>query len=84
MADVEKKNQAKEQIFVPLGSTKDEETVFIAVNGKTMLIPRGGSVSVPKEFAEEWNRSQQAKADYAKKRIRESYKEQGANDPLKK
>ena len=84
MADVEKKTRAREDIFVPLGSTKDEETVFFAVNGKTMLVPRGGSVSVPKEFADEFKRSQQAIADYTKRRMRESYKEQGANDPLKK
>ena len=84
MAEVSKKNDGRVDVFVPLGSTKDVPYVLIGVNGKFMQLPRGKTSSVPKEFAEEYQRSLRAQAAYTEKQLRNRYVEQGQNDPLRK
>lgn len=84
MADVSKKSNDRVDVFVPLGSTKDVPYVLVGVNGKLMQLPRGMTSSVPKEFAEEYQRSQRALAAYTKKQLSNRYVEQGQNDPLQK
>ncbi len=43
-------------------NTSDEDpNVFISVNGKNWLIPKGKAVLVPPEVAEEYRRSEEAK-----------------------
>lgn len=84
MAEVSKKSNDRVDVFVPLGSTKDVPYVLVGVNGKLMQLPRGMTSSVPKEFAEEYHRSQRALAAYTKKQLKNRYVEQGQNDPLGK
>lgn len=84
MAEVSKKSNDRVDVFVPLGSTKDVPYVLVGVNGKLMQLPRGKTSSVPKEFAEEYFRSQRALAAYTEKQLRNRYVEQGQNDPLRK
>lgn len=84
MAEVSKKSSDRVDVFVPLGSTKDTPYVLLGVNGKFMQLPRGKTSSIPKEFAEEYQRSQRAAAAYTEKQLRNRYVEQGQNDPLRK
>lgn len=42
-----------EEIFIPLDYTNpDNDTVYVAVNGKAIILPRGENVRVKKEYAE--------------------------------
>lgn len=84
MADVSNKKKDRVDIYVPLGSTKDEPFVLIGVNGKFLQVPRGQTSSVPVEFAEEYQRSLRAAAEYTKKRRSQRYEAGGENDPLSK
>ena len=83
MADVSKKAGERVNLFVPMGSTKDQPYVLLGVNGKFIKVPRGQTSSVPKAFAEEYERSQRAAAEYTKKKLRNRYVNGAGNDPLK-
>jgi hypothetical protein len=83
MADVSKKNGERVNLFIPMGSTKDQPYVMIGVNGKFTKVPRGQTSNVPKEVAEEYERSQRAAAEYTKKKLRNRYVSAAGNDPLK-
>ena len=48
------------EVFLPKTPGRDEPDVFVGINGVSYLIPRGKKVFVPKEVAEELNRSQEA------------------------
>ena len=48
------------EVFVPKGNVNDEPNLFISVNGKNFLLPKGKKSKVPKYIAEELERSQQA------------------------
>ena len=64
---VAKKAKANENIAgrvelrIPRSGADDEPNVFISVNGKNWLIPKGKAVYVPPEVAEEYRRSEEAK-----------------------
>lgn len=49
----EKKTQVKKNtVKIKLPRTKDNKAVFVGLNGKNYLIPRGKEVEVPKGVAE--------------------------------
>lgn len=50
----------KEKVLVPRRSLKEEQTLFVAINGVSYLIPKGKEVEVPSFVAEEIRRSQEA------------------------
>lgn len=45
------------EIYVPRGAQNDDPNQFISVNGVNYLLPKGKKSTVPKEVAEEYNRS---------------------------
>ena len=52
-ADVE----VREEIFIPKGYVNDEPNLFVCVNGKSFLLPKGEKSTVPKYVADEIRRS---------------------------
>lgn len=51
-----------EEIFVERGSANDEPNLLISINGQNFLLPRGKTSTVPYYVAEEYRRSQRARA----------------------
>ena len=47
-------------LYVPKGYVSDDPNVFISINGKNYLLPRGKKSSVPKYVADEYHRSLRA------------------------
>ena len=47
----------KVEIFIPRGSDREDPNVFVGINGVNYLIPRGKKIEVPKDVAEELERS---------------------------
>lgn len=47
-------------LAVPRGSANDEPNLFISVNGKNYLLPKGKTSMVPPEVAAEYERSVRA------------------------
>lgn len=54
------KNEERVEVFVPRGYANEEPNLLVGVNGKNYLLPRGKTSMVPKEVADEFNRSQKA------------------------
>lgn len=54
--------EEKVEIFIPKGYGNDEPNLFVGVNGKTFLLPKGQKSVVPKYIADEINRSWEAEA----------------------
>lgn len=50
----------REDIFIPKGYANDDPNLFVSVNGKNYLLPKGKTSSVPKHVAEEIKRSLKA------------------------
>ena len=63
MAKVNTKKEiaGRVELRIPRSSADEDPNVFISVNGKNWLIPRGQTVFVPGEVAEEYRRSVEAK-----------------------
>ena len=64
MATAKTENKPAEErveLFVPRTGMKDEPDVFIGINGKSYLLPRGKSSLVPKAVYEEYMRAERAK-----------------------
>ena len=55
-----KNNEGYVDLFIPKGYANDEPNLFISVNGKNFLLPKGKTSKVPKHIAEEFYRSQKA------------------------
>lgn len=55
----EKKNELVE-VFIPRNSANKDPNYFVAVNGKSYLLPRGKKSKVPPEIAAEINRAMAA------------------------
>jgi hypothetical protein len=53
-------NTNREDIFIPKGYANDDPNLFVSVNGKNYLLPKGKTSSVPKHVAEEIRRSLKA------------------------
>lgn len=69
MAQVKKANAnenpaGRVELRIPRNSADEEQNVFISVNGKNYLIPKGQNVLVPPEVAEEYRRSEEAKESF--------------------
>jgi hypothetical protein len=47
-------------LFVPRGNAGDDPNVFISINGKNFLLPKGMTSKVPAYVKEEFERSQRA------------------------
>lgn len=60
MSDTKTKTPKMVEITVPRGSSKEDPNLYVSVNGKSYLIPRGKTVSVPAAVAYEYNRSLRA------------------------
>ena len=55
-----KKKDNRVEVFIPRGPERDEANLFVAVNGKSYLLPKGKTSLVPPEVAEEIKRANKA------------------------
>ena len=62
------------KVYVPMVSDQEDPNLFVGINGKSYLVPKGVDVEVPEEVAAEIRRSNEAKERAAKrsKAIRDS------------
>lgn len=54
----------KVEVFVPRGDVNGDPNLFISVNGKNYLLPRGKTSTVPKCIADEYYRSLKAQGKF--------------------
>jgi hypothetical protein len=52
----EVKNE-KVPVYIPKGSSKDDQNLFVSINSKNYILPRGKTSSVPVEVAAEIERA---------------------------
>lgn len=58
MAETKKKDdQERVDIFIPRAQGNDDPNLFVSVNGKNYLLPKGKTSAVPKFVADEIDRS---------------------------
>ena len=65
MAETKKTKDAAEErvdIYIPRAAGNDEPNLFVSINGKNYILPKGQTSSVPKHVAEEIERSRRAEA----------------------
>jgi len=53
-------NETYTDLFIPKGYASDDPNLFISLNGKNYLLPKGKSSRVPTEVKAEYERSQRA------------------------
>lgn len=53
------------EVFVPPAGDREDNNLFVAVNGKNYLIPKGRVVTMPVEVATEYLRSLRAAAKFS-------------------
>ncbi len=53
-----------EEIFIPRAGAKEEPNLFVSVNGKNFLIPKGKKSKVPRYIADEIRRAERARDDF--------------------
>ena len=58
----ETKVEGREDIFIPKGITGEDPNLFVSVNGKNFLLPKGKTSNVPSYVANEIRRSWSAQA----------------------
>lgn len=58
MSEPKKENRVK--LYIPRGASNEEPNLFISINGVNYLLPRGKESLVPKEVADEYERSLRA------------------------
>ena len=56
----ETKTEKKVKVFIPKGYANDEPNLFVSVNGKNYLLPKGKESMVPQEIYDEIMRSRKA------------------------
>ena len=54
---MEDKKQEREEIFIPRALDGEERSLFVSVNGKNYLLPKGKTSRVPLEVAREIRRA---------------------------
>jgi hypothetical protein len=54
------KKDDRVEVFIPKGNVNDEPNLFVSVNGKGFLLPKGKKSMVPQYIADEINRSRKA------------------------
>lgn len=59
-APVQEMNEDRVEVYVPRGNVNDDPNLFVSVNGKNFLLPRGKKSMVPKHVADEVIRSHKA------------------------
>ena len=59
-----KKTITEEEIFIPKGYGNDDPNLYVSINGKNWILPKGKSSTVPKYVADEIRRSWAAQARY--------------------
>ena len=68
MSESKVKSEAKTEelveVYVPKGSPKDDPNLFVGINGKNWLLPKGKTSKVPAYVAEEYNRHLAAVESY--------------------
>ena len=64
MAKTAATGDAMREIFVPKGPARGEQKLFISVNGKNYVLPRGKRSLVPEIVAQEYERSLEAQEAY--------------------
>jgi hypothetical protein len=69
------KTEDREDIFIPRGSSREDPNLFVSVNGRNFLLPKGKTSNVPSYVAEEIRRSWAA--EEARYRKSEEMIEQG-------
>lgn len=52
-------------LYIPRASNSTDPNLYVSVNGKNYILPRGKTSKVPKEVADEYNRSVRAQNRYA-------------------
>lgn len=50
-----------EEIFIPRAGAREDPNLFVSVNGKNFLIPKGKKSKVPRYIADEIRRSERAR-----------------------
>ena len=55
-----KKKDTRVEVHIPRGTANDEPNLFVCVNGKAYLLPKGKTSKVPPEVAEEIARAKKA------------------------
>lgn len=64
MAEAKVKNEDKTvdlvEVYIPKGSPKDDPNLFVGINGKNWLLPRGKKSMVPPEVKYEIERAHRA------------------------
>lgn len=60
MAEKKAKAEDRVEMFVPRGSERDEPNLFIGINGKNYLLPKGKKSMVPPEAKAEFDRAESA------------------------
>ena len=51
-------------ITIPRGEQRADPNYFISINGRNFIIPRGKTVDVPQDIAEEYYRAERAKEQF--------------------
>ena len=54
------KTEERKDVFIERGYVNDDPNLFVSVNGKNDLLPRGETSSVPPHIADEIERSRRA------------------------
>lgn len=54
------KTDTKVEVYIPKGNVNDEPNLFVAVNGKSFLLPKGKKSMVPRYVYDEIMRSRKA------------------------
>ena len=49
--------EVREDIFIPRGANNEDPNLFVSINGKNFLLPRGKTSNVPSYVADEIKRS---------------------------
>lgn len=73
-----KKTKVKKPLSIPVGNKFEDQNVFVCVNGKVTIIPKGKVSEVPEEVYNEYIRAQAAK-NYAY-RVSENLQKQAAEE----
>ena len=56
------KKEDREDIFIPRAGANEDPNLFVSVNGKNFLLPKGKTSNVPSYIAEEIRRAYAAQA----------------------
>ena len=60
MSTTEKTTEKRKDVFIEKGQINDEPNLFVSVNCKNSLLPKGETSKVPEYIAEEIERSRRA------------------------